>query len=118
MRSVLRPAPMRLLLLLSIASAVSACAGTRPLVMTPDAFSCAALVPDSYRHPVKSTPLPSETASQGQLWTSLDDQTARLDQANGKTADVLSIADQCEAEKVKARAAVAPKRPWWKVWGK
>jgi hypothetical protein len=39
------------------------------------------------------------------LWIALDDQTARLDMANGHTADVADIMDRCEAERAKATPA-------------
>jgi hypothetical protein len=45
----------------------------------------------------------------GGLWIALDDQTARLDMANGHTADVVAIIDNCEAQR--AKATPAP-RPW------
>jgi hypothetical protein len=78
----------------------------------PNVFSCLALIPDSDRKPVSPTPLPGAETTAGALWIALDDQTARLDLANGRTADVLSITERCEAER--ARAA-APKRPG--LWG-
>jgi hypothetical protein len=73
----------------------------------PPAFSCAAMVPDNDRQPVAPTPLPAAEATAGALWIALDDQTARLDQANGRTADVLSITQRCENERAKATAPKA-----------
>jgi hypothetical protein len=70
----------------------------------PPAFSCAALIPDSDRKPVAPTALPHADATAGALWIALDDQTARLDMANGHTADVTDIMDRCEAERAKAAA--------------
>ena len=71
---------------------------------TPPAFSCSALIPQAYRTPVAPTPLPGSDATAGGLWIALDDQTARLDQANGRVADVLDIEQQCEAAQAKANA--------------
>jgi hypothetical protein len=67
------------------------------------------MVPDNDRKPVAPTALPPREATAGALWVALDDQTARLDQANGRTADVLSIAERCEAERAKAQT---PPRGW------
>ncbi len=68
---------------------------------TPPAFSCAGLIPDRDRGPVAPTALPPAEATAGALWIALDDQTARLDLANGRTADVLAITQACEAEQAK-----------------
>ncbi len=65
------------------------------------------MVPDNDRQPVAPTPLPAAEATAGALWIALDDQTARLDQANGRTADVLSITQRCENERAKATAPKA-----------
>lgn len=51
------------------------------------------------------TALPPADATAGALWIALDDQTARLDMANGHTADVGSIMDRCEAQRAKATPA-------------
>jgi hypothetical protein len=63
------------------------------------------MVPDSDRKPVAPTALPPAEATAGALWIALDDQTARLDMANGRTADVLAITQQCEAQRAKAAPA-------------
>jgi hypothetical protein len=75
----------------------------------PPAFSCAALIPDSDRKPEPPTALPIPDATAGDLWIALDGQTARLDIANGRTADVVSIMDRCEAQ----RARAAPASGFW-----
>jgi hypothetical protein len=62
------------------------------------------MVPDNDRKPVPPTPLPAADATAGALWISLDDQTARLDLANGRTVDVLSITQSCEDERAKTTA--------------
>jgi hypothetical protein len=48
--------------------------------------------------------LPPPDATAGAVWIALDGQTARLDMANGHTADVVAIIDRCEAERAKAAA--------------
>jgi hypothetical protein len=63
------------------------------------------MVPAGDRTAVAPTPLPQTDASAGALWIALDDQTARLDQANGRLADVLDIQQRCEAEQAKAAGA-------------
>ena len=105
MPSSRRPALARALILLSTTPAVAACAAIGRTNPTPPAFSCAALIPASDRTPVPPTPLPHTDAAAGALWIALDDQTARLDQANGRTADVLEIEQRCEAEQAKAAAS-------------
>ena len=50
------------------------------------------------------TALPPPEATAGALWIALDDQTARLDLANGRTADVLAITQACEAQQAKLAA--------------
>lgn len=103
-----RRALARALTLISMLPAVGACAVFRPTPAIPPAFSCAALIPDSDRKPVAPTALPPPDATAGALWIALDDQTARLDMANGHTADVASIMDRCEVERAKATPAPAP----------
>ncbi len=66
------------------------------------------MIPAGARTPVAPTPLPPLEATAGALWIALDDQTARLDQANGRLADVLEIQQRCEAEQAKAGA-----KPGW-----
>lgn len=73
------------------------------------------MIPPSYRQPVKPTRLPAADATAGDLWQSLDDQTSRLDQSNGRTSDVVAIADSCQARQTKVLAALTP-TPWWKFW--
>jgi hypothetical protein len=50
---------------------------------------------------VGPTALPPPDATAGALWIALDGQTARLDMANGHTADVAAIIDRCEIERAK-----------------
>lgn len=99
-----RPAPARALILLLTTPGVAGCAAIGPTPAIPPVFSCAALIPAADRTPVAPTPLPQTDATAGALWIALDDQTARLDQANGRLADVLEIQQRCEAEQAKAAA--------------
>lgn len=62
------------------------------------------------------TPLPPADASVGQLGDALDGQTARLDLANGRTADVIAIADACDARTAEVVEKLTPKRRWWWPW--
>lgn len=82
--------------------------------MTLAALDCASVIPQSYRSPVAATPLPSATAKAGDLWSALDGQTQRLDTANGRTADVIGMADTCQAHQA-AVLKTLTKRPWWSV---
>ncbi len=108
-----RPLPW---LLLSMAPVVTGCAATTPMPTIPAALDCAAVIPPSYRKPVAGTPLPPADAVAGDLWSALDAQTARLDQANGRTADVIAMADACQTHQAKVIATLAAPRPWWRFW--
>lgn len=56
--------------------------------------------------------------------SALDRQTANLDQANGRTADVVGpgglveLCDQINAEIRAQTVAATARRPWWKLWGR
>lgn len=102
----------RLFLLLSIPLAVTGCAATPPIQVTLAALDCSKLVPPSYLKPVAGTPLPAADATVGQIWISLDDQTNRLDQANGRTSDLAAIAKACQAQQ-QAVVASLQSKPWW-----
>lgn len=104
MPSSLRPGPARALIALSMTPAVAGCVSSGLIGPIPPAFSCAALIPAGARTPIAPTPLPPLDATAGVLWIALDDQTARLDQANGRLADVLEIQQRCEAEQARAGA--------------
>ena len=106
----------RLSLSISMLLAATGCAGMPRTAMTLAALNCKDLIPSSYRKPVQGTPLPAAEANAGQLWTSLDDQTGRLDQANGRTSDVVELADRCQARQDALLKALTPTRPWWKIW--
>ncbi len=105
-----RRARVKALILASMLPAAAGCAHIGPIGTTLAAFSCAALIPDSDRQPVAPAPLPAPDVAAGALWIALDEQTARLDMANGHTADVAAIMDRCEAER--ARASAPPKTFW------
>ncbi len=71
------------------------------------------MIPDRDRQPVSPTPLPPADSTAGALWISLDDQTARLDQANGRAADILSINQRCEDERAKTNPQKSHKLMDW-----
>jgi hypothetical protein len=78
---------------------LSACAA--PIVTTQSA-GCSSLIPDSWLLGVPAAPLP-EGNSVGDWVAFGDAQTAKLDQANGRTKDAIEIQRRCEA---RDRAAV------------
>lgn len=43
----------------------------------------------------------------------LSDQTAALDLANGRTADVIAIAEACDKRAAEVAEKLEPKRKWW-----
>lgn len=110
-----RRAPLTCLILALFSSSTAGCVSTRPLVTTLAALRCADLIPPDYRQQVAGTPLLRPGATVADLGAALDGQTAKLDQANGRTADVIRIADACQAQQDKVLQTLAPK-PWWRFW--
>ena len=113
-----KPPQARLLRLigLSMTLAVAGCAATPHMPLILAALDCSSVIPPSYRRPVQATPLPPADATAGGLWSALDDQTSRLDRANGRTGDVIAMADSCQAHQSKVMAALSPRRAWWRIW--
>ena len=85
------------------ALALTGCAGARPIV-TASGADCAGLVPSEWRGGVAGAPLPGEQAVVGDWIAFADEQTGRLDTANGRMADAMNIIEACEAN---GRAAAA-----------
>lgn len=113
--SLARPPAYRLALLLMLTLGVGASACTTVPVVIQPALACSDFIPPSYRQPVQSAPIPQGPLTVGALEDFGDGQTARLDQANGKTKDVEAICDAVDAANKKAAKALAP-RPWWHFW--
>lgn len=113
----MRSAPRRGLMPLSIlslsAALVSGCATSPPMPVVLTALKCGPLIPPSYRRPVPPVPLIRPDATAGDALTALDGQTAALDQANGRTADVIAIVDTCDKRSAEVFEALRPK-PWWR----
>ena len=86
--------------------ALTACAGAPPIV-TASGADCAGLVPNEWRAGVAGAPLPPDEAVVGDWIVFADEQTGRLDRANGRLADAMSIVETCEAN---ANAAVKKAR--------
>lgn len=77
---------------------LGACAGPA-VISTPN--SCSSLLPDTWSQGVAGAPLP-EGDTVGD-WISFGDaQTGKLDQANGRTKDAISIVSRCEERDKKA----------------
>jgi hypothetical protein len=111
MRYVMPMVPMRLLPLLSIALAVTGCAGAPLIVASPSA--CSALLPSEWREPVEGAPLPADQ-SVGEWIIFGDRQTGQLDKANDRTVTGIGIIERCEArDRVAMERA---RRPWWRFW--
>ena len=109
--------PRRALAFVSIlalsAPALAGCVGTVRTPIMLAALKCGPLIPQSYRKPVPPADLPPPDATAGDLFGALDGQTAALDQANGRTADVIAITEACDKRQAEVMEAVAPKRGWW-----
>jgi len=106
----MRPALLKLCLLLSIVLAAPGCVGAPPIAAIPSA--CASLLPGEWRAAVPGAPLPSdETVAD---WISFaDQQTGQLDKANDRTLSAIGIIERCEARDA---AAVKAARRGWKFW--
>jgi len=100
----------KLSILLSLALASTACAGAPPIV-TASAADCAGLLPASWKGGVSGAPLPPNSATAGDWIAFADAQTGRLDQANGRTADAITIVERCEARE--RDALKRAKAGWW-----
>ena len=109
-----RRAPALALMLCCIAALISGCAatGSTPTILA--ALNCSVLIPPSWRQGIKGVALPGPTV--GEIAAALDGQTARLDLANARTADVIAITEACDARANEVRAALEPRRPWWRVF--
>jgi len=51
----------------------------------------------------------------GGLALALDGQTARLDRANGRTADIIAMVDACDKRAAEVVEALKPKKSWWRL---
>jgi len=94
---------LRRLIPLSAMLGLGACVGG-PLTVTTQGAGCSSLIPDSWLAGVPGAPLPDGNTV-GDWIVFGDAQTARLDQANSRTKDVIEIQRRCEA-----RDAAAVKR--------
>jgi len=90
------------------------CASTPPLPAILPALKCAPAIPGSYREPVRSVPLATLDGTAGGLALALDGQTARLDRANGRTADIIAMVDACDKRAAEVVEALKPKKRWWR----
>lgn len=50
----------------------------------------------------------------GGLGQALDGQTARLDQANGRTSDVITVVDDCDRRNAELLKSIQPKKGLFK----
>jgi hypothetical protein len=100
---------MKAVITLGVIASLSACAAPT-ILSTPN--SCATLLPADWREGVPGAPLPSgDTVGD---WISFGDaQTGRLDVANGRTRDAISIVERCE--KRDAEAVRRATRKWWQI---
>ncbi len=105
--------PLRLLIPALILLSLPACAGTTPTPEILAALQCSPLIPKSYHQPIKGVALPAPTV--GGLAVALDGQTARLDQANQRTSDVIAITAACDQRAAQVKALLTPKKPWWHI---
>ena len=100
------------LILLCFTPLASGCVSTQLSAPILSALDCSSLIPQSYRTPVPPFPLISANATAGEVLIALDGQTTALDQANGRTSDVIAIADGCQERQARLLDALQP-HPWY-----
>lgn len=104
---------LSLLLSLTLAGALSACATPTPMTLV--ASPCSSLVPAELQAPTPGADLPADD-TQGSWVKFGDAQTGQLDKANLTKAASLKVIKGCEARDAAAAKQLQP-RPWWKLWG-
>lgn len=97
---------------LSLLPLTGGCAGTLPTPVILTALQCGPLIPPSYRSPVRPVPLLKGDATVADALDALDGQTMRLEQANGRTADVIAMTEACDARSAQVAKQLRP-RKWW-----
>jgi len=108
--AVRRVATLSLIVVLPM-SAVAGCANIpRALVILP---ACADLVPDRWKEGVKAPPIYSAEPTISDVMIYADAATARIDMANDRTSDTMSIIEACEKQNAKSAEKLRPK-PWWR----
>ena len=86
------PTPRSILVPLMLAAGLCACVTPTATVQN---ASCSSLLPAEWRDGVSPAPMPQgETV--GDWIVFADQQTGRLDQANGRTRDAIGIVTRCE----------------------
>lgn len=75
--------------------------------------SCSVLLPEDWKAGVPGAPLP-EGDTVGDWVSFADAQTGKLDQANGRTRDAISIVERCEQRD--AAAVKKATRRWWMIF--
>lgn len=92
---------MRLILIATLPLAGCSAFSTGRPIVTPSSAACSSLLPESWREGVPGAPLP-EGSTVGDWVAFGDAQTARLDQANGRTRDAIGIVARCESRDAQA----------------
>lgn len=96
--------------LIVVLAALTGCAGAPIVTATPS--SCSSLLPQSWKDGVAGAPLPDgNTVADWVVFS--EQQTGKLDQANGRTKDAIGIVERCEA-----RDAAAVRKATHGFWGK
>ena len=99
------------LIVASLPLAGAGCVGTpRQVVILP---ACADLVPDRWKEGVKAPPIYSTEPTISDVMIYADAATARIDMANDRTSDTMSIIEACEKQNAKSAEKLRPK-PWWR----
>lgn len=74
------------------------------------AVRCGDAIPAEYRAMVKGVTGLGSEATIADLAEKLDGQTAKLDQANGRAADLIAMIDQCDARNEEIVKELTPKK--------
>lgn len=79
-----------------LAAVVLSLSGCATPIVTAAPNSCSSLLPSSWREGVAGAPLPDGNTVAD--WVAFGDaQTGKLDQANGRTVDAITIVERCES---------------------
>lgn len=97
---------------LSVASLALLLAGCAAPTVLSTPNSCSVLIPKLWAQGVQGAELPVDD-SVGSWIAFADNQTGKLDQANGRTRDTIDIISRCEARD--AAAVKKATRRWWQI---
>ena len=94
---------------------IGGCVSSTPVLTILSSFPCSDAIPRTYRVPVPGPGELPEGVTVGELGARYVEAHAALQIANGRTADVIAMAEACDAHQLEVAKALEPK-PWWTKW--